>query len=90
MKGGSRVYSPKIAEDLIPKLYKRAKQEKMAMTKLVNEIIRGNMDQYEESLSKTVSVCGSCLVPLEVDIGQTEAFCETCQTTVFVHCKQVA
>ncbi len=34
------MYSPKIAEDLIPRLYWRAKSEKVSMTKLVDGIIR--------------------------------------------------
>jgi len=34
------VYSPKIKEDLIPKLYRVAKEEGLAMTKLVDQIIR--------------------------------------------------
>jgi len=34
------MYSPKIKEDLIPKLYRRAKAEGIPMTKLVDQIIR--------------------------------------------------
>lgn len=34
------MYSPKIKEDLIPKLYQRAKTEGVSMTKLVDQIIR--------------------------------------------------
>jgi len=34
------VYSPKIAEELIPPLYVMAKESKMPMTQLVNSIIR--------------------------------------------------
>lgn len=91
MKGGNRVYSPKIAEDLIPKLYVRAKGEKKPMTMLVDEILRENMKQYEEgNVVRSVSVCGSCLAPLEVDDGQREAYCEKCQTTVFVELRNVA
>jgi uncharacterized CHY-type Zn-finger protein len=85
------VYSPKIAEDLIPKLYVRAKDGKKPMTTLVNEILRNDMERYEfEKSSSKVSVCGSCFAPLDIDEDQTEAFCEKCQTTVFVHCKNVA
>lgn len=35
------MYSPKIAEDLIPKLYRLAKAERIAMTKLVDRLLRG-------------------------------------------------
>ena len=34
------MYSPKIAEDLIPTLYRLAKDRKVRMTKLVDGIIR--------------------------------------------------
>jgi len=34
------MYSPKIKEDLIPELYRRAKAEGVSMTKLVDQIIR--------------------------------------------------
>ncbi len=34
------MYSPKIAEDLIPLLYEIRKQKKIPMTKIVDEILR--------------------------------------------------
>lgn len=34
------MYSPKIQEDLIPKLYQRAKAEGVPMTKFVDRILR--------------------------------------------------
>ena len=40
------MYSPKIREDLIPKIYRAAKSTKVAMTEWVNRVI-------EEALSKT-------------------------------------
>jgi len=33
------MYSPKIREDLIPKIYRAAKTAKVAMTKWVNQVI---------------------------------------------------
>lgn len=33
------MYSPKISEELIPILYRLAKEQKIAMTELVNKII---------------------------------------------------
>ena len=33
------MYSPKIREDLIPKIYRTAKSAKVAMTKWVNQVI---------------------------------------------------
>ena len=37
------MYSPKIKEDLIPGLYKLAKQEGKRMTQLVDDILRNEM-----------------------------------------------
>lgn len=38
LKGGN-MYSPKISPSLIPLIYKKAKEQKKPMTKIVNEII---------------------------------------------------
>ena len=40
LKGENGMYSPKIKEDLITKLYQKAKVEGVPMTKLVDQIIR--------------------------------------------------
>ena len=40
LKGESGMYSPKIGEDLVTKLYQKAKVEGVPMTKLVDQIIR--------------------------------------------------
>ena len=39
------MYSPKISEDLIPLLFKLAKQEGKPMTKLVDEILRKSLTE---------------------------------------------
>ena len=36
-------YSPKLREDLIPVLYRLAKQEKRPMTKVVDQILRDDL-----------------------------------------------
>jgi len=38
------MYSPKIREDLIPKLYQVAKGESVSMAKLVDQIIRNALN----------------------------------------------
>ncbi len=40
LKGENGMYSPKIEEDLVTKLYQKAKAEGVPMTKLVDQIIR--------------------------------------------------
>lgn len=45
------MYSPKIREDLIPILYKLAKQMGKSMTRLVDEILRKELRQRDVSKS---------------------------------------
>ena len=42
------MYSPKIREDLIPKIYWAAKNAKVAMTKWVNQVIERALSEIEE------------------------------------------
>lgn len=39
------MYSPKVREDLVPILYKLAKQEQKPMTELVDEMLRAEIAQ---------------------------------------------
>jgi hypothetical protein len=52
------MYSPKIAEDLVPVLYHLAKRKKMPMTRLVNAIIRNTLtkDLPDDAQCETESV----------------------------------
>jgi len=45
------MYSPKIAEEHIPKLYHEAKRRKIPMTRLVNEIIAEKAESYPQQLT---------------------------------------
>ncbi len=42
------MYTPKIDEELIPRLYRLRKLKKMPMTRLVNEILRSVLPALEE------------------------------------------
>ena len=49
------MYSPKISEEVIPILYKIAKQRKQPMTRIVNEILKKavkNITEKEKSNDK--------------------------------------
>ena len=46
------MYSPKIDEELIPRLYCLRKLKKMPMTRLVNEILRSVLPALEEAEKK--------------------------------------
>ncbi len=42
------MYSPKIDEELIPRIYRLGKLKKMPMTRLVNEILQRRLSEMEE------------------------------------------
>lgn len=42
------MYSPKIDEELIPRLYRLGKLKKVPMTRLVNEILQRGLLEMEE------------------------------------------
>ena len=44
------MYSPRISQDLIPVLYRKAKERKVPMTKLVDEILRENLLKEEKDV----------------------------------------
>ena len=48
------MYSPKISEDLIPRIYRAAKEQKVPMTRWVNRVV-------EEALPQTDLPQESCL-----------------------------
>jgi len=52
------MYSPKIDEELIPRLYHLRKLKKMPMTRLVNEILRSALPALEEDEGKKELACG--------------------------------
>jgi hypothetical protein len=45
----SAMYSPKIKEELIPVLYRLAKEMEIPMTRLVNSLIEKSLDAIERS-----------------------------------------
>lgn len=49
LKGENGMYSPKIKEDLVAKLYQKAKVEGMPMTALVNQIISKALNSERKS-----------------------------------------
>ena len=53
------MYSPRISEDLIPLIYRRAKANKKPMTKVVDKILRDafcNGLEHQESRSNTPKI----------------------------------
>lgn len=49
------------------------------------EILSGYEVENETGIEiETEPLCASCFAPLNIDEGQTIAYCDRCQTTVFV------
>jgi len=45
MEGKEKMYSPKISEELIPYLYREAKEKREPMTSLINKIIKKHIGE---------------------------------------------
>lgn len=52
------MYSPKIDEELIPRLYRLRKLKKIPMTRLVNGILEKALSEMEEKESEKASLPG--------------------------------
>lgn len=78
------MYSPKIQEDLIPILYRFAKEVEKPMTRIVDNLLRPTLIQYE--LSKAIPYCISCYTKLVLG-GQERtatAYCHQCKSETVV------
>ena len=53
------MYSPKIDEELIPRLYRLRKLRKLPMTRLVNNILRTVLPALEEEERKKELACSN-------------------------------
>ena len=53
------MYSPKIDEELIPRLYRLRKLKKIPMTRLVNGILRSMLPALEEEERKKELACSN-------------------------------
>ena len=63
------MYSPKIKEDLIPILYKLAKQEGKPMTVLIDEMLRAEIAKRNGQVNQPESEAGSERVKKTADDG---------------------
>lgn len=76
------MYSPRINDEYIPILYRKAKARKIPMTRLVNEIIKNALTE-----PLPLMVCSNCLSVLETDDNQKVVYCDKCETVVFTERK---
>jgi len=63
------MYSPKISEDLIPRIYRAAKQQKIPMTRWVNRVVERALPQTDRIQEVCLTVAndadGSPPAPLD-------------------------
>lgn len=71
-----KVYSPKISEELIPVLYRRAKSEHRPMTRVVNEILTDYL--------LVPFYCQSCNNQIMAEPESETAYCNKCESDVFL------
>jgi len=76
------MYSPKIKEDLIPILYRFAKEKGKPMTWIVDDILRPILIEYQ--VAKEIPYCTECYSKLELYERTITAYCKECKTERFV------
>lgn len=80
------MYSPKIKEDLIPILYRIARERGKAMTRIVDDILRPVVISLEAE--KAIPYCMSCYSKVELpgEEKPSTAYCSSCESeTVLIY-----
>ncbi len=78
------MYSPKIKTDLIPILYRLAKETDKAMTRIVDELLRPALIEHEAK--RAIPYCVSCYSKLELQAEErpTTSYCIQCRSETVV------
>ncbi len=85
------MYSPKIREELIPRIYRIAKENKTRMTILVNGILKKVLDEMEgdedrlDENGRVAVGCGDLMAGI-LEKGRKAASRQRIQKKVFDHC----
>ena len=74
------MYTPQLPDNLVQKLYLESKVKKRPMTKLLNDIV--NSYFIGNNIFKSCTKCGA---EIETDLSQDTAYCEHCESEVFVN-----
>jgi hypothetical protein len=72
------MYSPKISDKFIPPLYRKAKQEGVPMTKLIDKIV----ELFFAEEVPTISQCPNCCPNSTAHLNHQESYCTTCGVIV--------
>jgi len=68
-------------------------KESSVVDETIEESFEDILSEYEvievARVVETEPLCGSCLAALDADEEQTIAYCERCQTTVFVERRNI-
>lgn len=79
---GRGLYSPKIKDDLIVIIYRKAKLLGKSMTQIVDEILRPELTDQEIKDDALYS-CHSCKSQVDI-VFDNKGYCEFCESVVFV------
>lgn len=78
---GKSLYSPKIKDDLIAIIYRKARIMGKAMTDIVDELLRPQL--VEDTPDTIVYTCHSCKSEVDI-VFNDKGYCEYCESVVFV------
>lgn len=78
------MYSPKIKEDLIPILFRLSKEREKAMTRIVDELLRPALIEYEVQRAIPYCVRCYCVIDIPQKDRSVTAYCKECQSETFV------
>lgn len=76
------MYSPIIRDDLIPILYRYARAKGKPMTRIVDEILRPVLVEYERQ--QEIPYCVRCDAKLELVDRSVTTYCAECKSETFV------
>jgi|GEM_PF-1934022 len=76
------MYSPKIKDDLIGILYRKAQITGKSMTDIVDKLLRPQL--VEETPDDATYSCHNCRTEVDIVIEDSKGYCEHCESVVFV------
>lgn len=76
------MYSPKIKDDLISVLYRKAQLLNKSMTEVVDEMLRPLL--IESSTDENKYTCHNCKTEVEIVVEDSQGYCDHCESVVFI------
>ena len=76
------MYSPKIKDDLIPIIYRKAQITSKSMTDIVDDLLRPQL--VDDTPDNSIYKCHSCKTEVDIVVSDNKGYCEHCESVVFV------